>query len=167
MLFARVDPANDAPDTAFGGAEHLLLWACRRSAGDEPTSPALVGEFIEACGEEALDVLSALDFFVAAMRQTRRRCPRFAAPGAHALTVDEQEVLTLLAALQAGRSDLVDGCLAALVDAECHMAVRMAAGSLARAFAANGLHLHLPGHDRAATCPQSGVLDPGRGQGRG
>jgi hypothetical protein len=45
-------------------AEHLLLWACRRSAGDEPTSPALVGEFIEACGEEALDVLSALDFFV-------------------------------------------------------------------------------------------------------
>jgi hypothetical protein len=55
----------------------------------------------------------------------------------------------------------VNGCLAALVDAECQMAVRMAAGSLARAFAANGLHLHLPGHDRAATCPQSGVLGQG------
>lgn len=156
MLFARVEPVNDTPGTAFGGAEHLLLWACRRSAGDEPTSPALAGEFIEACGEEALDVLSALDMFVAALRQSEQRRPHFAPPGAHALTPDEQEVLTLLAALQAGPDDLVQGCLARLADAPCRLPLRMAATSLARAFAATGLHLHLADSTGRTTCPQSG-----------
>jgi hypothetical protein len=71
MLFARVDPANDAPIPPLaGGASAAVGLPPQR--GRRADQPRLVGEFIEACGEEALDVLSALDFFVAAMRQTRQ-----------------------------------------------------------------------------------------------
>ncbi|MFA7602848.1 MAG: hypothetical protein WCY29_07550 [Novosphingobium sp.] len=157
MLFARVQPVNDCDEPDFGCAEHLLLWACRRSRDESPAGMARAIEFLEACGEDGLDVLSALDMFVEAMAMTKRRRAAFGAPGAHSLTQDEQHIVTLLAACQRDRPDIAERCLERLVDADCRPLARMAAGTLAKAFLLNGLELHFPAPTRRNRCPQSAL----------
>lgn len=157
MLFARIQPVNDCVPPDFGCAEHLLLWACRRSRLGVPFSLDLAEEFVDTCGEDGIEVLFALDLFVQAIASTTLRRPEFGEPVAHTLTEDERLLVTLLAACQAGLPDIAQHCLDQLVDTKCRSFVMMAAGTLAKAFAINALDLHIPADHARDRCPQSAI----------
>lgn len=97
----RPDPSLpfDLQDLSYG--EHLIVWAFRAFAKNRDC--VLVRrEFVHGCGERAEDAHLAMRIFVRELALQARRDIVLAPPGCLTVTRDEQVILQLFAAAQAG-----------------------------------------------------------------
>lgn len=128
----------------FGYGEHLLIWSWRRIASGQAACPLLMDEFIGACGEDGPEVFLTFGIFLKALAYAGRRRLTIGPPGGLAVTTDERQVLTLLAAAQARKPALLEANLRWLARPDqCHV-LQIATGALATALKMNDLHLALP-----------------------
>lgn len=159
MIFDRTRPANDAEPLAFGCAEHLVLWACRRSADWRQSHDDLAPELLDACGAGAMEIMGALDLFASCLCAARGGFPRLQPCGSLDVSEDELRLLRLVSACQHGRFDHAQQLLQGVVGAEHGAELLLATSALAEALMAGGLEIGL----RPLTvgvCPQK-ALAPG------
>lgn len=128
----------------FGYGEHLLVWAWRRLAIGRGDCPLLVREFDAACGEDGPEVLATLAFFLQVLARASRRRLAIGPPCCLALTADERQVLTLLAAAQTDHSAVFEAHLRWLATRDARPALAIGARALATAFGVHELQLPLP-----------------------
>jgi hypothetical protein len=128
----------------LGHAEHLVVWAWRRMVAGHGDCPVLMREFAAACGENGPEVLATLAVFLQILARASRRRLVVGPPVCLALTADERQVLTLLAAAQAGHCAAFDAHLGWLARRETRPALSIGARALANAFADHELELPLP-----------------------
>lgn len=156
MLFTKIQALNYQDDSSFSCGNHLLLWAWRRVAFGQGECPLLAREFVDACGEDGIDVLAMLQVFLHAIGIASRRRLALGMPGGFTLTRDEERVLRLLACARAGDRCHFESDLDLLVDENLREAVSIAAYGLAKAFAVNGLMLRMP-EAEPLVCPQQAI----------
>jgi hypothetical protein len=137
---------------SFGYAEHLLVWAWRRIATGRASCPVMMDEFAAACGDDGPEVFVTFCTFLKALAVASRRQFVIGAPGCAAVTADERQVLTLLAAAQAQSPALLEAHLRWIAIAEKRHVLEIATGALARALAFNQLSVALPKHEMPAVC---------------
>lgn len=135
----------------FGYAEHLLVWTWRRLALGR-SCPLLLDEFTEACGEDGPEVFVTLCTFLKALGVAGRKQFVIGAPGCLAITADERQVLTLLAAAQSEAPALLEAHLRWMAIPDKRHILEIATGALARAFAENEMRLALPIPVTPSTC---------------
>jgi hypothetical protein len=97
----RSDPSFpiDLGDLLYG--EHLIVWAFRTFARGRDC-PIVRREFDHGCGERAGEAFAAMRVFVQQWAMRGRRPIVLAPPGGQGLARDEQTMLGLFAAAQAG-----------------------------------------------------------------
>jgi hypothetical protein len=97
----RPDPSLsvDLCDLLYG--EHLIVWAFRAFARGRDC-PIVRREFDHGCGERAGEAFAAMRVFVQQWALKGRRTVVLAPPGGLSLARDEQTMLGLFAAAQAG-----------------------------------------------------------------
>ncbi len=100
----RPDPSLsiDLRDLTYG--EHLIVWAFRAFAKGRDCA-IVRKEFDHGCGEHAAEAFGAMRIFVQQLAMLGRRPIVLAPPGCLTVVRDEQLVLCLFAAAQAGDSD--------------------------------------------------------------
>lgn len=135
----------------FGYAEHLLVWSWRRLATGR-CCPLMVDEFTAACGEDGPEVFVTFCIFLKALAVASRKQFAIGAPGCLAITADERQVLTLLAAAQAESPALLEAHLRWIAAPEKRHVLQIATGGLARALAENELGIALPALDMPSQC---------------
>ncbi len=136
----------------FGYGEHLLVWSWRRIAAGRAQCPLTAREFADACGEDAGEVFLTFCTFLKALAFASRRQLTIGTPGCMAVTADERQVLTLLAAAQADVPALFEAHLRWLAKSEQRHILKIAAGALATALKVNDLHLALPAAEIPTVC---------------
>lgn len=130
----------------FSPAEYLLVWSWRRVAIGRSCCPLMMDAFAAACGEDGPDVFVTFCTFLKALAVASRRQFVIGAPGCDAITADERQVLTLLAAAQADCEGLLDAHMAWIAIPEKRRILEIATGALARALSFHDLDLTLPVH---------------------
>ncbi len=128
----------------FGYVEHLLVWSWRRIATGRACCPLMMDEFADACGEDGPEVFVTLCTFLKGLALAGRRQLVIGAPGCLAVTPDERQVLTLLAAAQAGAPALLEAHLRWIAIPEKRHILEIATGAFARALNTNDLRIALP-----------------------
>jgi len=125
-------------------AEHLIVWSMRRIALGRLGCPLVAREFQEACGGESGEALAAFQVLLWMLGRSGRRRLAVGAPGMLALSRDEELLLAVFAAAQAGAEDRLRAHLVWLYGKSdtCRLeaAVKVVAGTLA----AKGHRLRLP-----------------------
>lgn len=144
MLSGREAADLAAEARGFGYGEHLLVWSWRRIASGRAHCPVMAREFAEACGEDAAEVFLTFCTFLKALAFATRRQLTIGAPGSLAITPDERQILTLIAAAQAETRSLFEAHLRWLTRPERRHVLELAAGALATALMVNELHLAVP-----------------------
>jgi hypothetical protein len=129
---------------AFGYSERLLVRSLRRIASGKGCCPFISREVAALCGEEALEVVATCGTFLQALSFAGRRRLTFAKPGSAGITPDERQLLELVAATQAGRTELFEAHLRWLARPERRPVLKIAAGAVATAFAVNELRFAPP-----------------------
>ena len=152
MLAERVAAPEAADMRGFGYGEHLLVWSWRRIAAGRADCRLMAREFGDACGEDAAEVFATFCTFLKALGFACRRRLAIGEPGAPAVTADERQVLTLIAAAQAATPALMEAHLRWLTEPDRRHVLQIAAGALANALKANELRLALPKPDRPNVC---------------
>jgi hypothetical protein len=110
MIFDRTRPANDAEPLAFGCAEHLVLWACRRSADWRQSHDDLAPELLDACGAGAMEIMGALDLFASCLCAARGGFPRPQPCGSLDVSEDELRLLRLFRPVNMEGSTMPSNC---------------------------------------------------------
>lgn len=129
----------------FGYAEHLLGCSWRRLVTGRCSSLTM-DEFNAACGEDGPEVFATFCTVLKAVDVASRRQFAIGAPGCHAVTTDERQVLALVADAQAQSPALLEAHLR-WIAASQRRHIQIVTGALARALAENALHIGLPAHD--------------------
>lgn len=137
---------------SFGYAEHLLVWSWRRIATGRSGCPLMLDQFADVCGEDGPEVFVTFCTFLKALAVASRRQFSIGAPGCTTVTADERQVLTLLAAAQAGTPALLEAHLRWIAIPERRLILQIATGALARALMAHALQIALPAHAMPTTC---------------
>ncbi len=137
---------------SFGYAEHLLVWSWRRIASGRACCPVMMGEFEAAFGEDGPDAFVTFCTFLKALALAGRRQFVIGAPGCLVVTADERQVLTLLAAAQAGAPPLLEAHLRWIAIPEKRHILEIATAALARALSTNALQVALPTPDVPSVC---------------
>jgi hypothetical protein len=152
MLAERVAAPAAAEARGFGYGEHLLVWSWRRIVAGRAECPLLAREFADACGEDGAEVFATFCTFLRALGFASRRRLAIGEPGSLAVTADERQMLTLVAAAQAAAPALLEAHLRWLTEPDRRHVLQIAAGALANALAANDLRVALPKLDRPQVC---------------
>lgn len=139
----RPDPAlpTDLRDLGYG--EHLLVWGFRAVVSGRGECPIVAREFKQACGDLAGETRAALTVFVQQLAVQGRRTVSLAPPGCLTLTRDEQLVVAVFAAAQAGDQDRLDAHLAWLLAGPPAPPFAACARAVAQALAISGHRLRL------------------------
>ena len=124
--------------------EQLVVRSWRRVAAERIDGPLLAREFERACGEDAAEVFATFCTFLRALACASRRHLRIGHPGCSTLTLDERQLLTVIAAAQAGDETRLEANLRWLARAELRVALAIAVSALGTALAAHGYCLPLP-----------------------
>lgn len=133
------------PDlSAFGYADHFLVWSWRRIAAGESYVPLIAHEFRKVCGEDAAELFATTSTFLRALGYASRRHLRIGHPGSTALTDDERQILTLVAAAQWGDWPRFEAHVRWLAHTGLRDALGAAAHALGAALMVNGMRLSLP-----------------------
>jgi hypothetical protein len=151
VVMTKAAPLMAGEDIGFGQAEQLLIRSWRRIAAGHRWCALMMDEFSAACGEDGPDVFAAFCTFLKALALAGRRQLVIGAPGNAAVTADERQVLSLLAAAQGGSAALLEAHLAWIAAPEKRHLVEIATRSLAYALILNRLEIALP----AAQAPAS------------
>ena len=122
----------------------FLVWAWRRIIVGRGDCPAVARALALHCGEDAGEVLATLSTFLQALSYTARRRLQVGHPGCAGITADEQQLLALVAAAQAGEAPLMEAHLRWLVRPDARIPAAIAAGALGTALSVHGLVLTLP-----------------------
>lgn len=146
--------------TAFGYAEHLLIWSWRRVAANREMCPLIGREFADSCGEDAGEVFATFCALLRALAFAGRRVLAVGHPGSLAVTPDERQLLNLVAAAQDGRDTLFEAHLRWLAKPESREILAIAARGMAAALSANGLALALSPIDAPERCDGPPALVP-------
>jgi len=155
MLLADEESLALHEALGFGYAEHLLISAWRRIASGRNTCPLLIREFSEACGEDGLEALATFVTFLNALAYASRRRLSVGLPGGMALTADERQVLTLIAAAQNDRPALFQAHLSWLARGDARPTLAIGARALAAALNAHALRLTLPALRAPVECARA------------
>ena len=131
----------------FTPAEYLLVWSWRRVAMGRTCCPVMTDAFAASCGEDGPDVFVTFCTFLKALAVASRRQFLIGAPGCAAITADERQVLTLLAAAQADCPSLLDAHLSWIALPDKRHILEIATNALARALSFHDLTLALPAHE--------------------
>lgn len=137
---------------SFGYAEHLLIWSWRRIAIGRSCCPLVMDGFAAACGEDGPDVFATFCTFLKALAVSSRRQFIIGTRGCVAVTPDERQVLTLLAATQTQYPTLLEAHLRWIAIPEKRHVLEIATSALARALAFNELRLALPKQEIPSVC---------------
>lgn len=133
---------NEVAELDYG--EHLLLIALRKIVLGRGRCPALLREIARLPGCDPSDLIRTLAILLSAINNGCRRTVYVADLGYAGSTFDEQRILALIAAAQAGDGDLVAAHLAWLVEAPHQKPVAIAARVLGRLLLDGGVALALP-----------------------
>jgi hypothetical protein len=144
MIFSPHEPSPGAEMFALSDSEHLLVWTWRRIAAGRGDCPLIPREFTRACGEDAAEVFVTFCTFLRALGCASRRLLRVGPPGSATLTRDERQLLSVIAAAQAGDDARGEAHLRWLARAELRHALAIAANALGAALAAHGHWLPQP-----------------------
>lgn len=169
--------AHSAGDPVEAGLEEtshlsrgtrLLIRALRRLVVGQNHCPLVAREFATACGEDAPEVFASFGTFLCTLAFSGRRRLSVGHPGDSRLTGDEKQLVAMLALAQSSDGRGFEASVRRLSRADARHEMMMAAGALAAAFAAHGLHFHpappvliaIPGGkgDRAPMSPLTGIL---------
>jgi hypothetical protein len=112
-------------------------------ARDGP-SPLLEQELADVCGEDAAEVLATFRTFLQALAFAGRRRLRIGWGGYAGITPDERQLLSLVAAAQAGDRPQLEAHLRWLAGAERRATLAIATQALGAALAAHGMRLPPP-----------------------
>ncbi|WP_044561920.1 hypothetical protein [Azospirillum sp. B4] len=141
-----------APLEGLSAGERLLVWSLRHMAqpyaGHSPSQrscPLIRHAFLQACGEDADEVMATFRAFLLLYGRSARHRPRVGCPGCRDLTPDERQLLRLLALAQPSGDPTTTARLYALVE---HLmrpgateGVLVASRAMAGALGAHGLAL--------------------------
>lgn len=142
------DPgAIDLDDLSYG--EHLIVWAFRSFAKGRDC-PIVRHEFDHGCGARAGEAFVAMRVFVQQWATRGRRSIVLAPPGGLTVARDEQIMLRLFAAAQAGDGAAFSDHFRALTGGAANPIVGRAVALVADALKARG---HVPGDAEAAARP--------------
>ncbi len=136
--------AKKYPKIQYDGglcAGHLLVWTWRKLVVGHDDCPVLIREYARFAGPEAEALLSAFASFLLALGRGSRRVLVVGQPYCVGLTKDEEHMLRLIAAAQAGDAVLLFAHLAWLARREHQDEVMKAATVLARALTDAGVML--------------------------
>ncbi|MDE1145414.1 MAG: hypothetical protein PW843_02190 [Azospirillaceae bacterium] len=96
-----------APLETLSAGERLLVWSLRHMAqpyaGHAPAHrgcPMIRHAFLQACGEDADEVMATFRAFLLLYGRSARQRPRIGCPGCQDLTPDERQLLRLLSLAQ-------------------------------------------------------------------
>jgi hypothetical protein len=116
---AKARPRSaETPENRYDGhlcAGHLLVWTWRKLVAGEVECPLLAREFMTFPDGQGLALLEAFGVFLQALGAGSRRLLAVGRPRVAGITGDEAQMLRLIAAAQAGESELVTAHLAWLV----------------------------------------------------
>lgn len=150
MITHRDSLPQPAPLEGLSSGERLLVWSLRHMA--QPySSPARRGcplirhAFLQACGEDADEVMATFRAFLLLYGRSARQRPLVGCPGCQDLTPDERKLLRLLALAQPSADPTAAARLYALVE---HLmrpgttdGLMVASRAMAGALGAHGLSL--------------------------
>jgi hypothetical protein len=136
----------------FGFGQHLLIWSWRRMAAGRSFCPLMMDDFAAAFGDDGPEVFATFCTFLQALGFASRRPLIIGAPGCPAITADERQALTLLAAAQADAPAMLQAHLRWIALPEKRTLLKIATSALARALAVNDMHLDLPAHILPTQC---------------
>ncbi|MEE3623211.1 hypothetical protein UCD39_04325 [Nitrospirillum sp. BR 11752] len=152
MISPRDHRPPPTPLEGLSAGERLLVWSLRHMAqpyaGSSPARPGcplIRHAFLQACGEDADDVMATFRAFLLLYGRSARERPRVGCPGCPDLTPDERQLLRLLALAQPSAEPSAPARLYALVE---HLmrpgtsdGVLVASRAMACALGAHGLSL--------------------------
>jgi alkylhydroperoxidase/carboxymuconolactone decarboxylase family protein YurZ len=124
--------------------EQLLVWSLRRAVAWRDECPQIAQPFADACGDDAAEVFATLGVVIRMLAYAGRRRPRVAPPGSIGLTVCERQLLSIIAAAQAGDQACFDAHLRWIARADVRHELAMAIRAFAAALSAHRLILSLP-----------------------
>jgi len=124
--------------------EHLLVWSWRNIATGRGGFPSMAREFSRLCGEDAGEVLATFYIFLQALAYAGRRRLQVGYPCYAALTLDERQMLVLIAVAQRDDPTRLDAHLQIIAIAERRPALAIAARALGTALNEHNLRVPLP-----------------------
>ncbi len=130
--------------TGLSYAELLLVWSWRKIVTGGGGCPLIAREFSLLCGEDASEVLATLYTFLQALAYAGRRRLEIEYPGYISLTVDERQMLVLIAVAQSGDSDRLEAHLQNLARGRLRSALAIAVRALGTALNQHHLRLSPP-----------------------
>ena len=128
----------------FSYREHLLVWSWRNIATGRGGCPLIAREFSRLCGEDAGEVLATFYTFLQALAYAGRRRLQVGYPGYSALTLDERQMLVLIAVAQRDDSMRLDAHLEITALAARRPALALAARALGTALNEHNVRIPLP-----------------------
>lgn len=137
----RADPNAAGALWELAYADHLIVWSFRAFAVGKWRCAVIEREYRDACGAAAPQAMNSLTVFGLELAVQGRRTIAFARPGLLSLTRDEQLLLALYAAAQAGDRARFDAHLSWLLGRPAVPPFYHAAQVTARALAARGYEL--------------------------
>jgi hypothetical protein len=143
-------------------AGHLLVWTWRKMVGGQGECPVLTREYDRFAGDGADALLAAFATFLLLLGRGSRRVLNVGPPHCAGLTADEERMLRLIAAAQAGEGVLASAHLTWLVRREAQEGVMQTVEKLAEALTKAGVILPPV---RACTPAPSATLDRMSAQG--
>lgn len=160
MILGDQEPRQAEDMSRLSEGEHLVVRSWRRIAAGQTDCPLLFRDFEHACGEDAAEVLATFCTFLRALACAGRRRLRVGHPGCASLTPDERQLLTVIAAAQAGDQARFEANLRWLARAELRAALAIAVSALGTALAVHGYFLPQPeaALPAAPTNPTSGAI---------
>jgi hypothetical protein len=136
---APVGPAHDLCGLTYG--EHLVISGLRRLVVRSAICRAIERAFLDACRDDAAEVLATFQFFVTALTYAARRRIAVGHPGSAALTSDERAILGLIGAAQRGDEATVTGLIGWFARIEAHALLALGTRALGAALAAHDIRL--------------------------
>ena len=124
--------------------EHLLVWSWRNIATGRGGCPLIAREFSRLCGEDAGEVLATFYTFLQALAYAGRRRLQVGYPGYALLTLDERQMLLLIAVAQRDDPMRLDAHLEITALAARRPALALAARALGTALNEHNLRIPLP-----------------------
>jgi hypothetical protein len=137
----RTSPEAGLAGLTYG--EHLLVWSWRKIVTGGADCPLIAREFSLSCGEDAGEVLATLYTFLQALVYAGRRRLEVGYPGYASLTIDERQMLVLIAAAQRDDATSLETQLQILARAALRPALAIAARALGAALEEHDLRLPL------------------------
>jgi hypothetical protein len=142
---ASTDEATGAADLlGLTYAEHLIVWSLRRLALGRLHCPLVAREFAEACGAESGEALAAFRVLLWTLGGSGRRRLTVGPPGLLVLSRDEELLLAVFGAAQAGAEDRLRAHLAWLYGSSDTGRLEAAVKVVAETLAGKGHRLRLP-----------------------